>query len=323
MDLFKLTQQHELLKSFFGLMLKNKTQDILLNQSERDSYLASLHKSLLKEIKKDNEAKLNIKKDNKENLKNNFFFSIDESSDKESPSLQPLISESVSDNTSIQLETLPELIYTKDPDIHSKDSSSISKDKHILDLETEIVNSISQQTSEEIIKSQGLDNASESLTKLKDLKLPTIVSLNKVKFKYLIYILEKLFKKTILLELVKLKYPYHESNILAQVLGLSSKNKNFRTLMIKLLYTANISNPTNKILKQNLSIIPSYLSGLKVKLAGRLITQRVVPRFTVQSFQIGSLARGKINFMNNSRITLKNKRGAFSFTVITSHIFNK
>nr|YP_010555454.1 ribosomal protein S3 [Ramaria cf. rubripermanens]UYR22203.1 ribosomal protein S3 [Ramaria cf. rubripermanens] len=167
------------------------------------------------------------------------------------------------------------------------------------------------------------NNIPESLKSLTDRKVSTIVSLNKEKFKYLIFTLEKLFKKTIILDLVRLKYPYHESNILAQVLGLSSKTKNFRDIMKKLLYTATITNPTKMVRKQNFTIIPSYLSGLKVRLGGRLITQRVVPRFTVQSFQIGSLARGKINFTDSSRITLKNKRGAFSFTVTTSHIFDK
>jgi len=88
-----------------------------------------------------------------------------------------------------------------------------------------------------------------------------------------------------------------------------------------LLYTATIKNPKKLIRKQNFSIIPSYLSGIKIKLAGRLISQRVIPRFTVQNFQMGSLARGKINYVDSSRFTHKNKRGAFSFTVTTGHIF--
>lgn len=171
-------------------------------------------------------------------------------------------------------------------------------------------------------KSKNLLNEGfKSLQLLKNRNISTMVSLNKDKLKYLVFILEKAFNKTIILDLVRLKYPYHESNILSQILGLSSKNKNFRKMMRKLLYTATIKNPTKMIRKQNFSIIPSYLSGIKVRLAGRLITQRVVPRFTVQSIQMGSLARGKINYVDTSRFTHKNKRGAFSFTVTTSHIF--
>ena len=68
---------------------------------------------------------------------------------------------------------------------------------------------------------------------------------------------------------------------------------------------------------------PSYLSGMNVKLAGRLMTQSMRPRFTVQSFQEGSLARVKVHFIEKSRFTGKNKRGAFSFTITLSHVFNK
>nr|YP_009711103.1 ribosomal protein S3 [Turbinellus floccosus]QGI24498.1 ribosomal protein S3 [Turbinellus floccosus] len=169
--------------------------------------------------------------------------------------------------------------------------------------------------------SRPVSHPAESLKTLRNRTVSTIVSLNKEKFKYFIFTLEKLFKKTVILDLVRLKYPYHESNILAQVLSLSCKTKDFRQIMRKLLYTATIGNPTKMVRHKNMSIVPSYLSGIKVRLGGRLITQRVVPRFTIQSLQIGSLARGKVNFTDSSRITLKNKRGAFSFTVTTSHIF--
>lgn len=68
---------------------------------------------------------------------------------------------------------------------------------------------------------------------------------------------------------------------------------------------------------------PSYLSGMNIKLAGRLMTQSIRPRFTVQNLQDGSLARVKVHFIEKSRFTGKNKRGAFSFTVTISHVFNK
>ena len=66
----------------------------------------------------------------------------------------------------------------------------------------------------------------------------------------------------------------------------------------------------------------SYLSGMNIRLAGRLMTQSMRPRFTVQSIQEGSLARVKVHFIEKSRFTGKNKRGAFSFTVSISHVFN-
>jgi hypothetical protein len=66
----------------------------------------------------------------------------------------------------------------------------------------------------------------------------------------------------------------------------------------------------------------SYLSGMNINLAGRLMTQSIRPRFTVQSKQEGSLARVKVHFTEKSRFTGKNKRGAFSFTVSISHVLN-
>jgi hypothetical protein len=168
-----------------------------------------------------------------------------------------------------------------------------------------------------------LEIKKDNFTQIKNIKDSTMVSNNIIKFNKLIFILEKMFKKTIILDLVRLKYPYHESNILAQILGFSSKTYRFRLIMRKLLYVAIIKNPTKMVRKQNFSVIPSYLSGVKVRLAGRLLTQRLVPRFTVQNYQFGSLARGKIHFTDSSRVTLKNKRGAYSLTVTTSHILDK
>jgi hypothetical protein len=66
----------------------------------------------------------------------------------------------------------------------------------------------------------------------------------------------------------------------------------------------------------------SYLSGMNIKLAGRLMTQSMRPRFTVQSKQEGSLARVKVHYIEKSRFTGKNKRGAFSFTVTIGHVLN-
>jgi len=148
----------------------------------------------------------------------------------------------------------------------------------------------------------------------------SLISLNKIKFKYLISFLEKIFNKKIELELIRLKYPAHNSNILAQVLAFSSKRLKFFTIMRKLLYNVNIKHPG--FLKHKFNTIPSYLSGIKIRLGGRLSTENVIPRKTVKTYQIGSIARNKINYKDKTRITLKNKRGAYSFTVITSHIFN-
>ena len=75
-----------------------------------------------------------------------------------------------------------------------------------------------------------------------------------------------------------------------------------------------------KSINTNLKFISSYVSGLNMKLAGRLMTQRMRPRFTVQMKQNGSLARVKVDYVEKSRFTSKNKRGAFSFSISIGHI---
>ena len=68
------------------------------------------------------------------------------------------------------------------------------------------------------------------------------------------------------------------------------------------------------------TLFTSYLSGINIRLAGRLMTQKMRPRFTVQNKQSGSLARVKVDHVEKARFTGKNKRGAFSFTVTIGHV---
>jgi hypothetical protein len=63
--------------------------------------------------------------------------------------------------------------------------------------------------------------------------------------------------------------------------------------------------------------IPSFLSGINIKIAGRLLTQRVIPRKTINIVRRGALSRIKINYLDKARYTNKNKRGAFSITITT------
>jgi hypothetical protein len=60
---------------------------------------------------------------------------------------------------------------------------------------------------------------------------------------------------------------------------------------------------------------------LKIRIAGRLMTQTVVPRKTVKTKLKGAFATGKVNYLDTARFTSKNKRGAFSITVSSGHHF--
>lgn len=144
------------------------------------------------------------------------------------------------------------------------------------------------------------------------------LSNNQKQLQYLCNSLSKCFKKPVELELIRLYYPYNDSQILANSIGLLSKNirNRFRTLVDNTFNFSKIKNPT-KMLQQKtrISILPSFITGIKIRLGGRLLSQKVIPRFTVQTFQEGSLARTKANIVTSSRFTHKNKRGTFSITV--------
>jgi len=142
---------------------------------------------------------------------------------------------------------------------------------------------------------------------------------NNEKLQSLCLNLSKIYKKPVELELDRLHYPYYDSNILSKMIGIISNIVKLRFIIKKLFTIAKIKK-TNKIINNN-SILPSYLSGLKIRVAGRLLTQRVVPRLTVKTIQRGTLARGKAHFVDSARFSNKNKRGSFSITVTMGHIF--
>jgi hypothetical protein len=68
--------------------------------------------------------------------------------------------------------------------------------------------------------------------------------------------------------------------------------------------------------------IPSFLSGIYLKLAGRVLTQKIQRRVKSKIIQKGSLARTNIGLININRFSNKNKRGIFSITIKTGHIIN-
>src|ERR1700724_3248108 len=128
------------------------------------------------------------------------------------------------------------------------------------------------------------------------------------KFNILCNILSNLFKKPVELNLIRLHYPYLDSNILVNLLGIMINKIRLRILI-------------RKIFKN--TIIPSFLSGINIKVAGRLLRQRVVPRKTIKKIIRGTSNRNKINFLDVARYSNKNRRGAFTITVKSGQNFFK
>jgi hypothetical protein len=129
--------------------------------------------------------------------------------------------------------------------------------------------------------------------------------------------------------LVRVYHPTSESNILANFISSVSNKKPFRIVKKRMLRRSKLVNPSKILdsteneynhLFETKNITPGNLTGINVKIAGRLLTERIVPRKTVRAFQNGSLSRGKANIVNVGRSTRKNRRGCFSVTVKTGHI---
>lgn len=147
----------------------------------------------------------------------------------------------------------------------------------------------------------------------------SFTKLNKLKLDMLCQILSHIFKKPVQLDLVRLYYPYFDSNIFVNLLSKIINLIQVRIIMKRFFKKAIIRNPI-KIYKNNLIIkIPSLLSGIKIRIGGRLLTQRIIPRKTVKTIRKGTLAKGKINFLDEARYTNKNKRGAFTLIVSIGH----
>nr|YP_009517288.1 ribosomal protein S3 [Tricholomella constricta]AYE93423.1 ribosomal protein S3 [Tricholomella constricta] len=156
--------------------------------------------------------------------------------------------------------------------------------------------------------------------KLRNLSNITLTKIFSNKFKDLCLILNNLFKKPVEFDLIRLHYPYNDSNILVNLLGIMINKIKLRIIIRRLFEKAVIKN-LNKLSGNKISFIPAFLSGITIRVAGRLLTHRVVPRQTVKTTRRGASAKGKINFKDVATYTNKNKRGAFSITVKSGQNF--
>jgi len=144
----------------------------------------------------------------------------------------------------------------------------------------------------------------------------SIENIDRIKLRILSLILRKFFKKTVELEIIQLHYPYYETNIFVNLLSKIINKIKIDIILSKFFDKANIFNP-NKLIGIKLSNIPSFVSGIKIRIAGRLMTQRIIPRKTVKNISKGNL--NKTIYLEKGRFTNKNKRGAFNIMVTIGH----
>ena len=161
----------------------------------------------------------------------------------------------------------------------------------------------------------GIKNIGNTGMRVQPLKLFTQNNIQKLNL--LCLILSRIFKKPVELDLIRLHLPYYDDNILVKAIGIMSNDINIRHIFNIIFTKTKIAT----LLKSSRTGgINSNLAGIKIKISGRLMTQRVIPRLTTRVIQKGAITRGKINYINSSRVNLKNKRGAHSITVTMSHL---
>jgi hypothetical protein len=128
-------------------------------------------------------------------------------------------------------------------------------------------------------------------------------------------------EKAVELRLVKLHYPYLNSYILAQYIASNAQNYKLAKILRRLFsYVAPVKN-TSRIFSENTqlealsSVLPSHIVGLKVRVSGRLTTERSRPRQTVQTAEIGSFSKSNLSLVDTDSFTTNNKKGAFTVKV--------
>lgn len=125
--------------------------------------------------------------------------------------------------------------------------------------------------------------------------------------------------------LLGLRYPYLDRSILAQYVAINGGKYNF-TRMHKLIFNKLSTVKKNSVLPSD--ALSGHITGLKLELAGRLTTQRSIPRKTVSNKHTGSFYVNKNRGSHDrrswtvdfSQYASKNKIGAYTIKVWLSNV---
>ena len=143
---------------------------------------------------------------------------------------------------------------------------------------------------------------------------------NKIRLKKLCSILSKILNKPVVLDLIPLKLPFFDDNILVKAIGMMCNKIPVRTFFNFIFRRSVLYSKSQAHYNYRYSVTRSFLAGIKIKIGGRLMTQKVIPRISSRVLQRGPTSPSKVTYVDWSRVNLKNRRGAHSITVTMSHI---
>ena len=127
-------------------------------------------------------------------------------------------------------------------------------------------------------------------------------------------VLSSLFGRPVELRLVKQHYPYLNSYILAQFISSNTQNYTLVQIIRRIFSTVAPVKDTQSV-EALASALPSHIVGIKVRVSGRLMTERSRPRQSVQTMQIATFSKGNLSLVDSASFTTKNKKGAFTVKV--------
>lgn len=117
--------------------------------------------------------------------------------------------------------------------------------------------------------------------------------------------------RSVELRLVKLHYPYLNSEILAAFIVKNLEHDRFERVVAKIF---GVATPVRYVRAED-SSLPSHIVGIKIRLGGRLTTESSRPRMTTQSAQIGSFKKSTRTLIESGQCTSVNKKGALTVQV--------
>jgi Mitochondrial ribosomal protein (VAR1) len=153
----------------------------------------------------------------------------------------------------------------------------------------------------------------------------------KDKFFLITKILSHKFNKAVEFQLIRLHHPYHDSNILINLLSLNIRNKKknarnainkiYNKNQIKNVNGPNLTAPATINRAANAASIPAFLSGIYIKIGGRLMREPIIPRLTTKIYERGASSTGKVNYLDVATITKKNRKGSYTIKIKSGQNF--
>src|SRR5882672_1559210 len=121
---------------------------------------------------------------------------------------------------------------------------------------------------------------------------------NKIRLKKLCSILSKILNKPVVLDLIPLKLPFFDDNILVKAIGMMCNKIPVRTFFNFIFRRSVLYSKSQAHYNYRYSVTRSFLAGIKIKIGGRLMTQKVIPRISSRVLQRGPTSPSKVTYVD-------------------------